>query len=172
MKQIKKCWLWLAVIAIVLSITGCKAEGEPSTRTASVSTAEGVLQTTDEAKPRREATEDRDPEDKPNEDSRLYTKEEVAAYIHTYGRLPENYITKAEAEKRGWSVKRNDGYVIGGDKFGNREGRLPKKKGRQYFECDLIDGYGSNRGSKRLVFSNDGLIFYTDDHYEHFEQLY
>ena len=72
----------------------------------------------------------------------------------------------------GWSVEDNDGYVIGGNRFGNREGLLPEEDGRQYFEADLIDGYTSHRGPQRLVYSNDGLIFFSDDHYSSFTQLY
>jgi guanyl-specific ribonuclease Sa len=61
---------------------------------------------------------------------------------------------------------------IGGNTFGNREGLLPSKKGRTYTECD-IDTLGAKaRGIKRIVFSNDGLIYYTDDHYESFTLLY
>lgn len=104
------------------------------------------------------------------------SKEDVALYLHLYGELPENYITKSEAERLGWeggSVERYaPGKCIGGDKFGNRERLLPKATGRQYYECD-IDTLGENsRGAKRIVFSNDGLIYYTDDHYESFELLY
>ena len=65
-----------------------------------------------------------------------------------------------------------DGAAIGGDRFGNYEGQLPEAKGRTYTECDIdTDGYGS-RGSRRLVFSSDGLFFYSKDHYEHFDQVY
>lgn len=105
-------------------------------------------------------------------EGRYYTKEEVAAYIHAFGTLPTNYITKKEAEEKNWSTSDNNGYVIGGDRFGNREGKLPMKKGRVYYEADLIAGYDEHRGPERLVFSNDGAIYYTGDHYEHFEQLY
>ena len=105
-----------------------------------------------------------------------YTKDEVALYIHTYNKLPVNFITKDEARDLGWeggSVEvYGEGLAIGGDKFGNREGILPKAKGRQYYECD-IDTLGKNsRGAKRIVYSNDGLIYYTDDHYETFTLLY
>ena len=111
-----------------------------------------------------------------DEDGWYYSKKEVALYIHTYGKLPDNFITKSEAEDLGWSGGNVDRYkegaAIGGDKFGNREGLLPKKSGRQYYECD-IDTKGKNsRGAKRIVFSNDGLIYYTDDHYESFTLLY
>ena len=104
------------------------------------------------------------------------SKEEVALYLHLYGELPENFITKSEAERLGWEggsvEKYAPGKCIGGDRFGNREGILPKASGRQYYECD-IDTLGENsRGAKRIVYSNDGLIYYTDDHYESFELLY
>ena len=111
-----------------------------------------------------------------DEDGWYYSKKDVALYIHTYGKLPENFITKSEAQDLGWSggsVERyKDGAAIGGDKFGNYEGLLPKKSGRKYYECD-IDTKGKNsRGAKRIIFSNDGLIYYTSDHYESFELLY
>lgn len=63
------------------------------------------------------------------------------------------------------------GKSIGGSHFGNYEGMLPEKKGRKYYECDL-EYEGGYRGAKRLIYSNDGLIFYTEDHYQTFEQLY
>ena len=108
----------------------------------------------------------------------IYTSpEEVAEYIHIYEKLPENYLTKKRAMELGWDNSKGnlwdvtDKGVIGGDKFGNREGLLPKEQGRQYFECDVNyeGGYG---GGERIVYSNDGLIFYTQDHYKSFKQLY
>ena len=117
------------------------------------------------------------PAAKIKEDGIYDSKEDVALYIHTYGKLPKNYITKAEAEALGWPGNRKlDDYAkdkcIGGDYFGNMEGLLPTKKGRKYTECDIDTLHKKERGVKRIVFSNDGLIFYTDDHYEHFTQLY
>ena len=104
------------------------------------------------------------------------TREDVALYIHTYGCLPDNFISKNEARDLGWeggSVQRyKEGAAIGGDKFGNREGILPKASGRQYYECDIDTDGKSSRGAKRIVFSNDGLIYYTEDHYETFILLY
>lgn len=111
------------------------------------------------------------------EDGIYSTPDLVAAYIHTFNKLPSNYITKDEASKLGWvSNKGNlwdvtDEMSIGGDKFGNYEGLLPKAKGRQWYECD-VNYKGGRRGSERIVYSNDGLIYYTDDHYESFTQLY
>lgn len=104
------------------------------------------------------------------------TKEEVALYIHLYGELPQNFMTKSEARKQGWENGALNlvvpGKCIGGDRFGNYEGILPEKSGRYYTECDIGTLDSSARGAKRIVFSNDGLIYYTDDHYESFELLY
>lgn len=110
------------------------------------------------------------------EDGEYTSKEEVAEYIHLFGHLPSNFITKKEAKALGWEGgdslgKLAPGKSIGGDRFGNYEGQLPDEKGRKYTECD-IDYKGKKRNAKRIVFSNDGLIFYTDDHYKTFEQLY
>lgn len=111
-----------------------------------------------------------------NEDGRYSSKEEVALYIHLYGHLPENFITKDEAEELGWSGGGLERYApgcsIGGDRFGNREGLLPKAKGRTYTECDIDTMGARSRGAKRIVFSNDGLIYYTEDHYASFTLLY
>ena len=112
-----------------------------------------------------------------NEDGEYTSKEEVALYIHLYNHLPSNFITKNEAKDLGWDSSKGNlhkvapGKSIGGDKFGNREGLLPKKEGRVYYECD-IDYKKGSRNAKRIVFSNDGLIYYTEDHYETYELLY
>lgn len=120
-----------------------------------------------------------EPEESVAEDGVYDSKEDVALYIHTYGRLPSNYITKKEATKAGWSGNGGDklekycpGKCIGGDYFGNYEGKLPKASGRKWSECDIDTLGAKNRGVKRIIFSNDGLIYYTEDHYETFELLY
>ena len=59
---------------------------------------------------------------------------------------------------------------IGGDRFYNKEGLLPS--GHTYYECDIGTTGGRNRGAKRIVFSSDGLVYYTNDHYESFTLLY
>ena len=111
------------------------------------------------------------------EDGTYTSKEEVAEYLHTYGHLPSNFITKKEAKKLGWVSSEGNldevapGMSIGGDYFGNYEGNLPEAEDRDYYECD-IDFDGTYRNGKRIVFSNDGLIYYTEDHYETFELLY
>ena len=111
-----------------------------------------------------------------DEEGWYYSAEEVSEYLYTYGYLPGNFITKADARALGWeggSVERYaPGCAIGGDVFGNKEGLLPKEKGRTYYECDIDTNGQSSRGAKRLVFSDDGLIYYTEDHYESFTLLY
>ena len=118
------------------------------------------------------------PEPEPilDEDGSYDSKEEVALYLYLYGHLPSNYISKKDAEKLGWPGGSLEPYApgkcIGGSHFGNYEGLLPEKKGRSYTECDIDTMGRKSRGAKRIIFSNDGLIYYTDDHYESFELLY
>ncbi|MDY5083203.1 MAG: ribonuclease domain-containing protein [Candidatus Limivicinus sp.] len=111
-----------------------------------------------------------------HEDGAYTTKEDVALYIHTYGCLPSNFVTKDEAKQAGWEggslEKYLPGKCIGGDRFGNREGLLPDAPGRTWTECDINTLGASSRGAERIVFSNDGLIYYTGDHYDSFELLY
>lgn len=103
-------------------------------------------------------------------------KEDVALYIHLYGRLPGNFITKSEAGKLGWEGGSLEPYApgkcIGGDRFGNYEGLLPDAPGRTWTECDIDTLGRDSRGAKRIVFSSDGLVYYTHDHYETFDLLY
>ena len=110
------------------------------------------------------------------EDGSYTSKDEVALYIHTYGHLPENYITKDEAYDLGWKSEGTldevaPGMSIGGDYYGNYEGVLPDEPGREYHACD-IDYESGNRNGKRIVYSNDGNIYYTEDHYNSFGHLY
>ncbi len=100
-------------------------------------------------------------------------KEDVALYLHLYRKLPKNFISKAEAEADGWKGGGlSKGRCIGGSYFGNYEGRLPKGDGIEYHECDIDTMNKKSRGAKRLVWSNKGAIYYTDDHYETFTLLY
>ena len=127
--------------------------------------------------PEEEAPAEEAPEEELLDPHGVYTtKEDVALYLYTYGTLPENFMTKSEAKKLGWEGGGLDRYAygmcIGGDKFGNYEGRLPDADGRRWTECDIDTLHANSRGAKRIVFSNDGLIYYTEDHYESFELLY
>ena len=102
--------------------------------------------------------------------------EDVALYLHLYAHLPQNFITKKDARALGWNGGGLDDYAdgkcIGGDRFGNYEGLLPDAPGREYHECDIDTLQAASRGAKRIVYSNDGLIYYTEDHYESFILLY
>ena len=107
------------------------------------------------------------------EDGWYSTMEEVAVYLTLYEKLPGNFISKYDAENLGWDNRKGNldkvapGCSIGGNCFGNYEGLLPEAKGRKYTECD-INYDGGYRNGERIVFSNDGLIFYTSDHYQTF----
>ena len=152
--------------------------------TTEATTEETTEATTKKTKPSKESKETKAPkestaapsEDVIDENGEYTSKDDVALYIHTYGHLPSNFVTKKEAQAAGWPGGSLEGYFpgcsIGGDSFGNREGLLPSKKGRKYTECDIDTKGAKSRGAKRIVFSNDGLIYYTDDHYESFTLLY
>ena len=118
-------------------------------------------------------TEVSKPQDTIDENGTYTSKEDVALYIHTYGRLPKNFMTKKEAKKLGWEggslEKYAKGKCIGGDHFGNYEGILPSGN---YHECDIDTLGRKSRGAKRIIYSDDGRIYYTEDHYETFELLY
>ncbi len=176
----------------IVSVTDTPAISEPSSPTDTP-----MAQPTDAAKPTNtvkptdtpkptatpKPTNTPTPTEKPAptkiaENGTYTSKNEVALYIYTYKKLPSNYITKKEAEALGWKSGNNSsldkvapGKSIGGDSFGNYEKLLPTKSGRKYYECD-IDYKSGNRNSKRIIYSNDGLIYYTDDHYETFTLLY
>jgi len=112
-----------------------------------------------------------------SEDGTYTSKKQVAAYIHRYGHLPSNFITKKEARAAGWVASEGNldevcpGKSIGGDRFYNYEGSLPTTRGVTYYECD-IDYTGGRRSSKRIVYGTDDTVYYTDNHYQTFTQLY
>ena len=116
-------------------------------------------------------------EEKRDEVSPIIEPQAIADYIFKYGKLPDNFITKKEAQALGWDSSRNyvsdvaPGKSIGGDKFGNYESLLPSKKGRQWYEADCYYTKGK-RNAYRILYSSDGLVYYTDDHYETFTQMH
>ena len=130
----------------------------------------------EEDEPYIEETESYGEETIPAEDGSYTTKEDVALYLYTYGHLPANFITKKEAQALGWNGGSLEscapGMCIGGTYFGNYEGLLPEAPGRDYYECDIDTLGAKSRGAKRIIYSTDGLIYYTEDHYESFELLY
>ncbi|MBE5950285.1 MAG: ribonuclease [Lachnospiraceae bacterium] len=166
-----KSW-WLILFSILMTATLLGCAGVQDNETTPTPTPTHMATPT----PTNTPTPTPTPTPAIAEDGWFYDAENVALYIHTFGRLPDNYMTKSEANALGWrsgSVERvAPGYAIGGDYFQNREGLLPKAEGRQYYECDIDTDGGKSRGSKRIVFSNDGLIYYTTDHYRSFILLY
>ena len=161
----RKLTALLLLLALLLSLTAC---GD------AVQTIDTVQQAAQTVQELADAQEEETPDIE--EDGTYTTKEDVARYIHTYGHLPENFITKKQAQALGWEGGSLEPYApgkcIGGSRFGNYEGTLPEKDGRTYTECDIDTLGAEKRGGKRIVFSNDGLIYYTEDHYETFELLY
>lgn len=150
---------------------------EQSTAAAdSAPSAEAAQSTTADASATTPETSEGSQPESLQEDGTYSSRDDVALYIHTYGHLPGNFITKKEARELGWSGGSVEDYApgkcIGGDHFGNYEGLLPEKSGRSYTECDIDTLGSSGRGAKRIIFSNDGLIYYTDDHYASFTLLY
>ena len=182
MKQ-KLCPRALLALLMVLALvfTGCGGVAEAAQDAALEVLEEALTQslspqeTQDESLPPVPQTED--PGETLEESGSYSSRDEVALYLHLYGHLPDNFITKQKAKDMGWDSQKGNlwevapGMSIGGDRFGNYEELLPVKDGRKYYECD-IDYEGGFRGGKRIVFSNDGLIYYTEDHYESFELLY
>ncbi len=109
----------------------------------------------------------------PSEGAYYYDVENVVLYLNRYHELPPNYITKKEAEALGWQGGSVEAYredaAIGGDDFGNYEKKLPEKE--RYRECDIDTHHGKNRGARRLVFTESGKYYYSEDHYEHFAEV-
>ncbi len=175
MKHIKQVFSVLFALLLLAALIGCYVyptpDPEPTRQTSGIDAPVFTLE------PSGETADAPDKTPCPvSEDGQYWTKDEVALYIHLYGHLPKNYITKSKAQELGWSGGSLEPYApgcsIGGGYFGNYEGLLPNKKGRKYTECDIDTRGAKSRGAKRIVFSNDGLIYYTDDHYESFTLLY
>lgn len=176
--------LFMVICAMTLSLmAGCARLKIPAVTTSAVTEASASVTSKVSAKT-KETTEKTSPpstkkteqKDSIDENGTYDSAKDVALYIHTYNKLPPNYITKKEAKAFGWNGGSLEEYApgkcIGGDYYGNYEGQLPKKKGRRYTECDIGTLGKSSRGSKRIVFSNDGLIYYTKDHYKTFTLMY
>ena len=194
--KLKKILSLLLAVLMLFSLTACSIDQETIDLAADVATVlleeaesaeEAAPAELPEEEPEAPQASEENPEEVPEEevpeetpaiaeDGCYTTKDDVALYIHTYGRLPDNFMTKNEARNLGWEGGGLDPYAkdmcIGGDRFGNYEGILPNADGRTWTECDIDTMNASSRGAKRIVFSNDGLIYYTEDHYETFTLLY
>lgn len=168
----KRLTAFLLALLIIFSLAACGSSPIPQPDDPDDPTPPVVTDPVDPDEP----DEPEETEELLDEDGSYTTKDDVALYIHQYGQLPSNFITKKEAQKLGWPGGSLEPYApgkcIGGAYFGNYEGLLPEADGREYHECDIDTLGAKSRGAKRIVFSNDGLIYYTDDHYESFTLLY
>ena len=167
----KQLTAWLLALVMLFSLVGCGTDAPVQDET--------NLPQQEQQDAQNAPSEDADMPDETaqiDEDGAYTTKDDVALYIHTYGHLPDNFITKKDAQALGWPGGSLEPYApgkcIGGSRFGNYEGLLPEADGRTYTECDIDTLGADSRGAKRIIFSNDGLIYYTEDHYETFELLY
>ena len=175
MKKLRYFILTLLSLCMMLFI-GCSGNGEVNATVDKI--VDKVLETEmhdGESGAAEEDTQDADEYEYSIDYDGVYTtKEDVALYIYTYNELPQNFITKKEAKKLGWEGGSLEPYApgmcIGGDTFGNYEGILPDDV--TYKECDIDTLGAQKRVAKRIVFSDEGDIYYTDDHYESFVQLY
>ena len=168
-----------AVLMMLMALTvfsGCAGAGGRSGKKQAQTTAAAAQEETTSAVS-QEQEQTSTAAETVQEDGEYYSKDDVAEYLYLYEHLPDNYITKNEAKKLGWISNKGNlwdvapGKCIGGDNFGNREGHLPEKKNRKYYECD-VNYEGGFRQDDRIIYSNDGLIYFTDDHYNTFELLY
>ena len=114
----------------------------------------------------------------PEPEGPIIDPQSIADYLFSHGELPENFITKKEARALGWDpnnrVNLSDvapGMSIGGDFFGNYEGILPVEKGVEYHEADCWYT-GGKRSAYRIIYSNQGRVWYTEDHYQTFTELF
>ena len=170
----------LALVLVFSLLSGCggAAPDTPSYTAAPTADAVPTADVPSAAEPDAAAPDEPD-EPSPaalDEDGEYTSAEDVALYLHLYGHLPQNFITKKDARELGWNGGGLDDYAdgkcIGGDRFGNYEGLLPDAPEREYHECDIDTLHAASRGARRIVYSNDGLIYYTEDHYESFVLLY
>lgn len=180
MKSILRITAIFALIILLLMFGGCVQITDHQQSASPKGISDFAQQQTDSVKDLAQSGQDSDSQQDIksvlDENGVFTSKDDVALYIIIYGRLPKNFITKNQARALGWAGGDLRPYApdfaIGGDRFSNYEGLLPKKKGRNYFECDIDTLGKSSRGAKRIVYSNDGLIYYTDDHYKSFVKLY
>lgn len=171
MKFGKKVQLFLLSLFLITGLVSLSACGKRQ-KAQSVSNP-GIAWASERASGKQAGDNEKTEEDREeiSENHPYWKQGDVVAYLQKYQKLPPNFIKKEEAHHTGWSVREAPKRIIGGDVFGNREGFLPEKKGRKYYEADLCEGYRENRGPRRLIYSNDGLIYVTWDHYDSFQKV-
>ncbi|TBL62323.1 ribonuclease domain-containing protein [Hafnia paralvei] len=149
----KRLWTGLLIIQALSGVAFLNSQAAVSShegKSASVSTSESIEQ--------------------------LTQQDRVVSYLREHQRLPDFYITKKQARAEGWDASAGNlcsavpGRAIGGDRFSNREKRLPQKAKRVWREAD-INYHCGRRQADRLIYSNDGLIYITRDHYRTFTKM-
>lgn len=176
----------MALMLFILPLMGCEevidildpASGTTAVNTTNMPGTEQPVETSTEGFGKKDALSEKIAKAGLNPDVKkgqsYSSKEDVGGYIARYHALPDNFVTKKAAKKAGWEGGSLDDYYpgccIGGDYFGNYEGVLPKDT--KYTECDIDTLGKKSRGSRRIIFSKDWKIYYTDDHYESFTLLY
>ena len=167
MRRNKIIRLFVILLAAILLLSSCTASAlETAKKNKNKTTATPAVTETPTAVP--EVTATPGPMDE---------AQKLADYIFEYGKLPENFITKKEAQARGWQDQYRyvgdiePGRCIGGDYFGNYERKLPVVKGRKYYEADCFY-QGGPRNEYRIIYSTDGHVWFTGDHYETFIELF
>lgn len=149
----KRLWTGLLIILALSGVAFLNSQAAVSSnevKSASVSTSESIEQ--------------------------LTQQDRVVSYLREHQRLPDFYITKKQARAEGWDASAGNlcsavpGRAIGGDRFSNREKRLPQKAKRVWREADINYQCG-RRQADRLIYSNDGLIYITRDHYRTFTKM-
>jgi len=149
------------VLAAIASYAGLRPPAEKTAHSEQTSSSQASV-------PARSHTD--------NDISELTQQQRVVSYLQQHQQLPGYYLRKNEARRQGWDPAKGNlcqvlpGKAIGGDHFSNREGSLPEKAGRSWYEADVNYQCG-RRGSDRLLWSSDGLIYLSRDHYRHVERV-
>ena len=164
----KYCRVLLLLLAVVLLLSSCAANALETAKRKKNTAAPQVtaVPETPTAVPEPTATP-----------GPLEEAQRIADYFFEYGELPDNFITKKQAQALGWDNMVNyvsdvaPGKSIGGDYFGNYEQLLPVVKGRKYYEADCFYR-GGKRNAYRIIYSTDGHVWYTEDLYNTFIELF
>ncbi len=162
-KHHKLAVLFVLLLTAVLLLTGCTANALETARTKKATEAPVAAET---AVPAPTATP-----------GPMDEAQRLADYIFEHGELPDYFVTKKQAQAMGWDSYTNyvsdvaPGMSIGGDYFGNYEQKLPVVKGRKYYEADCFY-QGGKRNAYRIIYSTDGHVWYTGDHYNTFTELF
>jgi len=111
----KQLTAWLLALVMLFSLVGCGTDAPVQDET--------NLPQQEQQDVQNAPSEDADTPDETaqiDEDGSYTTKDDVALYIHTYGHLPDNFITKKDAQALGWP-----GGSLQPQAPGQRHGRRP-----------------------------------------------